>query len=64
MRAALGREFPIVKLFEFPTVRLIAERLSREADESPAQSETPSGRAAGQEVSRSALREARQVDDS
>jgi hypothetical protein len=39
MRGALGREFPIVKLFEFPTVRLIAERLSREAGQSPAQSE-------------------------
>ena len=39
MRAALGREFPIIKLFEFPTVRLIAEHLSREAGEAPAQSE-------------------------
>jgi acyl-coenzyme A synthetase/AMP-(fatty) acid ligase len=39
MQAASGREFPIIKLFEFPTVRLIAEHLSQEAGESPAQSE-------------------------
>jgi len=39
MQAASGREFPIVKLFEFPTVRLIAEHLSQEAGESTAQSE-------------------------
>jgi hypothetical protein len=39
IRATLGREFPIVKLFEFPTVRSIAEHLSREAGESSAQSE-------------------------
>jgi len=39
MQAASGREFPIIKLFEFPTVCLIAEHLSQEASESPAQSE-------------------------
>jgi len=39
MQATLGREFPIIKLFEFPTVRLIAEHLSRKAGELPAQSE-------------------------
>jgi amino acid adenylation domain-containing protein len=39
MQAASGREFPIIKLFEFPTVRLIAEHLSQEAGEAPAQSE-------------------------
>ncbi|HKP12540.1 MAG TPA: amino acid adenylation domain-containing protein, partial [Blastocatellia bacterium] len=39
MRAALGREFPIIKLFEFPTIRSIAEHLSEKADAPPAQSE-------------------------
>jgi Phosphopantetheine attachment site len=39
MRAASGREFPIIKLFELPTVRSIAEHLSREAGESPANSD-------------------------
>jgi AMP-binding enzyme C-terminal domain/Phosphopantetheine attachment site len=57
MQEASGREFPIIKLFEFPTIRSIAEHLSREAGESPAQSANAErGRARRESLAERALR--------